>query len=445
MWGVLTILASCAALGWAQYDYADVLGKSIWFFEAQRSGWQPDNNRVPWRGHSATDDGNDNGLDLTGGWYDAGDHVKFNFPMASTATLLAFSVVEFKEAYQSAGEYENAIWGIRWATDYFMRCHPWGELLYGQVADGYADHAYWGRPELMDMYRPSFKLEPWAPGSDVAGETAAALAAAAMAWRDSDGEYADRMLESAKSVYDFGYNNRGLYTDHIPASDFYGSTGYDDELALGAAWLYRATGEQQYLDKAREFYSSGTPWALSWDDKNAAVQMTMYIATSDESYANDVRSFLNSWGPAGDIHYTPGGLAWRDQWGPNRYAGNTAFISLLAKKHGLISDDWAKGQIDYMLGSNPRDSSYVCGFGNNPPQRPHHRASSCSPNIWEWCSWDDYNRDAPNPNVLTGALVGGPDMWDNYNDDRGDYIANEVACDYNSGFQGALAGIVDMY
>ena len=53
-------------------------------------------------------------------------------------------------------------------------------------------------------------------------------------------------------------------------------------------------------------------------------QMTMYIATNDDSYANDVRNFLDSWGPGRDIHYTPGGLAWRDQWGPNRYAGKSS-------------------------------------------------------------------------------------------------------------------------
>ena len=55
----------------AQYDYGDVLGKSVWFFEAQRSGWLPESNRVWWRGHSATEDGwQDDGLDLVGGWYD---------------------------------------------------------------------------------------------------------------------------------------------------------------------------------------------------------------------------------------------------------------------------------------------------------------------------------------------------------------------------------------
>ena len=43
--------------------------------------------------------------------------------------------------------------------------------------------------------------------------------------------------------------------------------------------------------------------------------------------------------------------------------------------------------------------------------------------------------------TLYGALVGGPDQWDNYNDDRNDYVANEVACDYNAGFQSALAAL----
>ena len=53
-----------------QYDYGEVLGHSVWFFEAQQSGYLPAWNRVSWRGDSATDDGSDNGLSLDGGWYD---------------------------------------------------------------------------------------------------------------------------------------------------------------------------------------------------------------------------------------------------------------------------------------------------------------------------------------------------------------------------------------
>ena len=56
------------------------------------------------------------------------------------------------------------------------------------------------------------------------------------------------------------------------------------------------------------------------------------------------------------------------------------------------------------------------------------------------CTWDDYDAATPNPNVLTGALVGGPDDNDNYADKRDDYIQNQVTCDYNAGFQSAVAG-----
>merc|ERR1711894_842986 len=81
------LLALCLALvavATAQYNYDEVLHKSILFYEAERSGWLPGNNRVHWRGNSATNDRGDNGVDLVGGWYDAGDHVKFGFPMAWT-------------------------------------------------------------------------------------------------------------------------------------------------------------------------------------------------------------------------------------------------------------------------------------------------------------------------------------------------------------------------
>ncbi len=68
------------------YNYADALQKSIFFYECQRSGTLPADNRVNWRGPSGLTDGADAGVDLTGGWYDAGDNVKFNFPMAFSAT-----------------------------------------------------------------------------------------------------------------------------------------------------------------------------------------------------------------------------------------------------------------------------------------------------------------------------------------------------------------------
>ena len=45
-------------------------------------------------------DGEDNGNDLSGGYYDAGDFVKFGFPMAASITNLAWGMIEFKTGYQ---------------------------------------------------------------------------------------------------------------------------------------------------------------------------------------------------------------------------------------------------------------------------------------------------------------------------------------------------------
>ena len=67
------------------YDFGDLLGKSIKFYEAQVSGPKPAWNRVDWRNDCCSGDGSDNGIDLVGGWLDAGDNVKFGFPMAWTA------------------------------------------------------------------------------------------------------------------------------------------------------------------------------------------------------------------------------------------------------------------------------------------------------------------------------------------------------------------------
>ena len=54
----------------AQYDYNLALKKSILFYEAQRSGKLPTNNRIDWRGDTFLNDGSDVGVDLSGGYFD---------------------------------------------------------------------------------------------------------------------------------------------------------------------------------------------------------------------------------------------------------------------------------------------------------------------------------------------------------------------------------------
>ncbi|XP_078367250.1 endoglucanase A-like [Oculina patagonica] len=434
-----------------KYNYDQVLKLSILFYEAQRSGKLPKKNRVKWRKDSALKDKGENGEDLTGGWYDAGDYVKFGFPMASSVTVLAWGLVEYKKAYQAAGQYNYMLNSIKWATDYFIKAHVKKYEFYGQVGDGHIDHAYWGRPEDMTMSRPAWKITPQKPGSDLAAETAAALGAASIAFKArntrSSKKYAAKLLKHAKELYEFADKYRGKYSDSIPNADsFYRSfSGYKDELAWGAAWLYRATKDGSYLTKAEKYYNdfgmNGQAWALSWDDKKAGVQLLLAQLTKKKSYEAAIKSSLDSWLPGGSVPYTPKGLAWRIKWGSNRYAANTAFLALVAADHGITPTayrNFAKKQIHYMLGDSGR--SFVVGFGKNPPKRPHHSSSSC-PSAPKPCGWDNFKSPEPNAHVLKGALVGGPDQNDNYKDDRTDYVVNEVATDYNAGFQSAVAGL----
>src|SRR5687767_2047313 len=122
------VLAACLAFFAPQlfaqtFNYGEALQKSLFFYEAQRSGDLPATNRVNWRGDSGMQDGSDVGRDLTGGWYDAGDHVKFGLPMAASATMLGWSIVENRDGYVDSGQLDEALANLRWATDYSVRAH----------------------------------------------------------------------------------------------------------------------------------------------------------------------------------------------------------------------------------------------------------------------------------------------------------------------------------
>jgi len=429
-----------------KYPYGEVLAQSLLFYEAERSGPLPSDNRVPWRGNSGLGDA------VLGGYYDAGDHVKFGFPMAAMTTILSWGGLSFYEGYEKGGQLEWMDKCIKWSTDYFMKAHKSDNELVGQIGDGDVDHAWWGRPEEMTMNRPSWSITSSAPGSDLAGETAAALAAASLYFhRRGDSGYADNLLTHARSLFDFADQHRGVYTDAIPnAQNFYASwSGYEDELVWAAVWLAKATGEQEYLNKAEGFYNQfpenqGRPGEFSWDDKTAGAQLLLFELTQDEKYRSNVQAFLDFlW----TCDTTPKGLIWLDssQWGSLRYAGDLAHFTLQAAHNGIDVDNsvnFAESQINYILGDTGR--SYVCGWGQNPPVKPHHRGSSCpSSGVCDWNS--GYNNPGPNPQVLNGALVGGPDHNDNYVDDRTNFQTNEVATDYNAGFQSALAGLNKIY
>jgi endoglucanase len=461
----LVALAPAAPVQAQAFNYAEALQKSLFFYEAQRSGPLPASNRVNWRGGSALQDGADVGRNLTGGWYDAGDHVKFGLPMAASATMLAWGIVENRQGYLDAGQLDEALDNLRWATDYFVRAHTAPNELYGQVGQGGPDHSWWGPAEVMQMARPSFRVTSTCPGSDLAGETSAALSAASMAFRPTDPAYADTLLAHARQLYTFADTFRGKYSDCITdAAGFYNSwSGYNDELVWGAIWLYRATGEAAFLTKAQAYYANlsnqqqtqikSYKWTHAWDDKSYGSYVLLAKLTGQQQYHQDAQRWLNWWTVGGTalgadgtrVSYSPGGEAVLDQWGSLRYAANTAFVALVYAD--AITDpvlkaryhDFAVNQIDYALGENPLGRSFVVGFGVNPPRNPHHRTAHGS-----WT--DSIQNPTVSRHVLYGALVGGPKAPnDQYVDDRGDFVMNEVATDYNAGFTSALARLVSEY
>ncbi|HOV26603.1 MAG TPA: glycoside hydrolase family 9 protein [Pseudobacteroides sp.] len=441
----------------SDFNYGEALQKSLIFYEFQRSGKLPEDKRDNWRGDSTLTDGADVGVDLTGGWFDAGDHVKFNLPMAYTLAMLAWSVYEDKDAYVKSGQYKYAMDNIKWAADYFIKCHPSPNVYYFQVGDGITDHNWWGPPEVMTLKRPAYKATTSSGASTVSAETAAALAATSIVYKDVDPTYAANCLKHAKELLEFAETTKSDAAYSPVADNFYKSfSSFWDEFSWAAAWIYLASGEQSYIEKAESYVSKwetemGTStikykWAHCWDDVHIGASLLLARITKKDIYKSIMENHLDwlTTGTAGErVKYSPKGLAFIDSWGSLRYATTCAFIADLYADSDVCPPskvntyrDFAKKQVDYALGSTGR--SYVVGYGVNPPQHPHHRAAHGS---WG----DNFGIPEQHRHTLYGALVGGPGASDDYEDATNNYTNNEVACDYNAGFTGILARMYKKY
>ncbi|KAL5212006.1 hypothetical protein ABZP36_022853 [Zizania latifolia] len=473
--------SAAAAVEGKAHNYEDALQKSLLYFEAQRSGRLPHSQRVTWRDHSGLTDGLEQGVDLVGGYYDAGDHVKFGLPMAFTVTMLSWSMIEYGDDVEAAGELGHALEAIKWGTDYFIKAHIMPDELWAEVGDGDTDHYCWQRPEDMTTSRQAYKVDRDRPGSDVAGETAAAMAAASIVFRKSNPHYAHLLLHHAQQLFEFADKYRGKYDSSIAeVKSYYASvSGYKDELLWAALWLHRATGKDEYLDyvvdKADCF--GGTGWAItefSWDVKYAGVQILAARLLLRGEHSAHHRSTLEQYkakaehyvcaclgrntagGADANVERSPGGMLYIRQWNNMQYVTNAAF--LLAAYADYLADAGvetvtcaggevatadevsalARAQVDYVLGTNPRGVSYLVGYGGKYPNRVHHRAASivpykhskefigCTQGFDHW-----FGRRSSNPNVLVGAIVGGPDRRDRFRDNRDNYMQTE-ACTYNT-------------
>ncbi|KAM5566176.1 endoglucanase 16-like [Rosa sericea] len=450
----------------ADLNYKDALTKSIIFLEAQRSGKLPPNHRPKWRGDSALDDGKLVNEDLSGGYYDAGDNVKYGLPMAFTITTLSWAAIQYNSELKATGELQNVMDGIKWGTDYFFKAIS-KHKFYVQVGDPNLDHQCWVRPEEMRTPRTVYRIDENTPGSEIAGETSAAMAAASIAFRSIDQVYARRLLNKAKLLFQMAKTHKGTYDGECP---FYCSfSGYNDELLWAATWLYMATKRPEYLTYIHEEAIPATVAEFSWDLKYAGAQVLVSKLFFEgekelENYKNQADSYICSnlpESPYMQVHTTPAGMVHLRDGANSQYVTGTAMVfsvysDILAEHNQKVicSDKqfdsthlmaFAKKQIDLLLGNNPNGRSYMVGFGSNPPTQAHHRGASIPVGVdtsqvscpMSFVYW--YNKDTPNPNELTGAILGGPDKDDKFNDKRSESAMTEPCTYVNSLAVGVLA------
>jgi endoglucanase len=453
----------------SEFDYAEALQDSMYFYEAQRSGQLAPDNPVDWRGDSDLADGSDNGVNLTGGYHDAGDLVKFGLPEAWAMNMLAWSLDDFPSGYSAAGQTQSALENLRWGDDYILSAYPSSTTFYGQVADPSTDHQYWGPAETNPNVRPSYAVTASCPGSDLVGQASAALAASSITFKSSDPKYSTELLTQAESLYSFADTYRGDYASCITsAQNYYNSfSGYWSQLVAAEIWLYRATGTASWLTQAETDFanmplaSQSTlheyDWTVNWDDDSFADYVWMTQLTGQQQYITDAEDNLDWWTTGFDgseVSYSPGGEAFLNTWGSLRYSANAAFLALefsdyltannLDPTRATTYHNFAVGQINYMLGDNPNHESYEVGFtdgGTNTawPQQPHNSTAHDS-----WA--DNLTTPAQTRHLDYGLLVGGPTSNnDQFQDVRSEYQYTEGALDYNALFSGDLAALTQQY
>jgi endoglucanase len=497
------------------YNYAEALQKSLYFYDAEKSGSGITGGALQWRGDSEPSDAviplqpfanpksagtnlsqsfinqyrsvldptGKGTIDLSGGYHDAGDHVKFGLPQNYSASTLGWGLYEFSDAFQQSGQLAHMQNIVRWFTDYLLKStfrDSTGKVIAFayQVGNGDVDHSYWGAPELQDAAkfpRPAYFATAESPkmyGSDVASQAAAALALEYLNTQSSDPTYAAKCLDYAKSLYTFAKTYRGVANTN-DGEGYYTSSFDEDELSWAATWLYTATNTQQYIDDIISIDANGVYtgylkkiignatdnwqniWVHSWDTVWGGVFARLAQLTpnnpNNSKYWYYFRWNLEYW--SGVAHEdsadktfmaaTPAGFKVVSTWGSARYNTAAQLCAFVYRKYkgdakSIQFTDWAKTQMDYLMGNNPVGYSYIVGFGTKYASHPHHRAAHGS-------TTNNMGVPPDDKHILWGGLVGGPDGKDGHEDVTTNFVGNEVAVDYSAAFVGALAGFYKYY
>ncbi|MDO8188778.1 glycoside hydrolase family 9 protein [Conexibacter sp. JD483] len=382
-------------------------------------------------------------FDLTGGWMDAGDMLKFTSTTAyATAALQAAARLDPADAPALLA---TADVGVRW----LLKAHPAPGLFIAQVGDE-RDHDLGFRDPAGDdgSGKEGIATRFAYPnmGGDLGGAVALALAMAAARAPEAA---KPALIGAAREWYAAGVAADGPSPKlPAPAGDFYTGENPSDALASGAAALYRVTGERPYLDDARSRLGvQQLDGRLGWNALAGFGQAELCGVLGAPAPDAEARggacsglglqggqAVRRSWeiGPFG----TPGYLTW-GQTGENGGAGAVAALAARAGSlnRGLDGRGTAVNARDWLLGRNPWGASFVAGYGPKSPRHPHHWASERGPGLPRGAV---VGGPAPLKDILDqsfGRPRGGPfsTARATYEDRLEDYVTSEPAIDYAAG------------
>ena len=445
--------------------YGDALKLSLYFFDANQCG--ADDNVLTWRGKCHTYDaeaslssakglssssvaaikaanGGLDTVDVSGGYHDAGDHLKFSNTMGHSCTNLAWSYFENPDSYKETGSEDHLLYILKKMCDYFMKVTYLDDsgnvIAFCYMVGDDQDHNIWTAPEVQTQNRPTYWADASNPSVDASGHMAAALAATSLAFRDKNADYADACLKYANALEKF--------TEKYPKATYEGIGSYyscgniEDKVAWSDLWCAIANNNGKLPDSYQAQYTPSNGvyngsiydyWVYSWDKVWGGYSALLYSMDPQKYSAHGSELVFDMdqlVGNKNQAYYPVGG-----GWGASRYNCAWQMYALTYAKYTSGQDkynEYAQGQMDYLLGNNPANRSYLIGFGDSYPQHIHHRAANPDKDTAKY--------------ILYGTLVGGPtDANGSYDDNTNSYSCTEPALDYNGCFALAIAGLYAVY
>jgi endoglucanase len=394
-------------------------------------------------------------VDVSGGWYDAGDYGKYTTPGAISAAQLLLSYELNPEAYTDgqlqfpAGLSEGAGASMPDVLEEVKYELDW--LLKMQRPDGAVYHKVSGlgwpgmiRPEDDTQDRYVFGMSTYGTGM-----YAGTLAMAARVYEPFDDAYAAKLLESAKTAQQYLERNPevAFLTSERQdgGSGAYGRTGDQEERFWAAAELLKTTGDpryDEYLQEELPYYFEKNTGIIGWGSGLPLGQFA--YATSeqgDPKRKEGIRSLL--------VREADKMLRQIDSDG-YRYALTSQEYTWASAKNGmakaqilLLADELAANeaykqaaleQVHYTLGRNALGTTYLTGSGDVMPMNPHSRMHIGTGTYIPGLLVGGPNKFGGDPELDQMLKVQAPAPAKAYLDISGSWASNEYAIDYNAPF-----------